>query len=99
VLDLGYRHVDVFSRRALQGNGLVVVLDAENLGTGGSVAQGRDPDPRRGRVGGRGHGQLHPVLPVVSTGLPYLIVPVATGRFHADLTRPPSSDVPGRDEG
>ncbi len=31
MLDLGYRHVDVFSRRALQGNGLVVVLDAENL--------------------------------------------------------------------
>ena len=33
MLDLGYRHVDVFSRRALQGNGLVVVLDAENLST------------------------------------------------------------------
>src|ERR1039457_2165332 len=33
VLDLGYRHVDVFSRRPLQGNGLVVVLDAENLST------------------------------------------------------------------
>jgi PhzF family phenazine biosynthesis protein len=33
VIDLGYRHVDVFSRRALQGNGLVVVLDAENLST------------------------------------------------------------------
>jgi trans-2,3-dihydro-3-hydroxyanthranilate isomerase len=31
VLDLGYRHVDVFSRRALRGNGLVVVLDAERL--------------------------------------------------------------------
>src|ERR1700761_520617 len=31
MLDLAYRHVDVFSRRALQGNGLVVVLDAENL--------------------------------------------------------------------
>jgi PhzF family phenazine biosynthesis protein len=31
VLDLGYRHVDVFSRRALQGNGLVVVLDADDL--------------------------------------------------------------------
>lgn len=31
VLDLRYRHVDVFSRRALQGNGLVVVLDAEHL--------------------------------------------------------------------
>ena len=33
VLDLGYLHVDVFSRRAFQGNGLVVVLDAENLST------------------------------------------------------------------
>ena len=33
VLDLGYRHVDVFSRSALRGNGLVVVLDAENLPT------------------------------------------------------------------
>jgi trans-2,3-dihydro-3-hydroxyanthranilate isomerase len=31
VLDLGYRHVDVFSRRALKGNGLAVMLDAENL--------------------------------------------------------------------
>lgn len=31
MLELGYRHVDVFSRRALQGNGLVVVLDAEDL--------------------------------------------------------------------
>jgi predicted PhzF superfamily epimerase YddE/YHI9 len=31
VLHLRYRHVDVFSRRALQGNGLVVVLDAEHL--------------------------------------------------------------------
>ena len=31
MLDLGYRHVDVFSRRVLQGNGLVVVLDAEHL--------------------------------------------------------------------
>lgn len=31
MLDLGYRHVDVFSRRALQGNGLVVVLDAGHL--------------------------------------------------------------------
>jgi trans-2,3-dihydro-3-hydroxyanthranilate isomerase len=28
MLDLEYRHVDVFSRRALRGNGLVVVLDA-----------------------------------------------------------------------
>ena len=33
MLDLDYRHVDVFSRRALQGNGLVVVLDAEHLPT------------------------------------------------------------------
>ena len=33
VLDLGYRHVDVFSRRALRGNGLVVVLDAQSLST------------------------------------------------------------------
>ena len=33
MLDLGDRHVDVFSRRALQGNGLVVVLDGENLST------------------------------------------------------------------
>ena len=31
MLDLGYRHVDVFSRRALQGNGLVVILDAGHL--------------------------------------------------------------------
>jgi len=31
MLDLGYRQVDVFSRRALQGNGLVVILDAEHL--------------------------------------------------------------------
>ena len=31
MLDLAYRHVDVFSRRALHGNGLVVVLDAEDL--------------------------------------------------------------------
>lgn len=31
MLDLAYRHVDVFSRHALHGNGLVVVLDAEDL--------------------------------------------------------------------
>jgi trans-2,3-dihydro-3-hydroxyanthranilate isomerase len=31
LLDLEYRHVDVFSRRALAGNGLVVVLDAADL--------------------------------------------------------------------
>ena len=33
MLDLEYRHVDVFSRRALRGNGLVVVLNAESLST------------------------------------------------------------------
>ena len=31
MLDLEYRHVDVFSRRALRGNGLLVVLDAASL--------------------------------------------------------------------
>jgi PhzF family phenazine biosynthesis protein len=31
VIDLSYHHVDVFSRRALRGNGLVVVLDAGRL--------------------------------------------------------------------
>ena len=31
LLDLEYRHVDVFTRRALRGNGLVVVLDAAGL--------------------------------------------------------------------
>jgi PhzF family phenazine biosynthesis protein len=31
MLDLEYRHVDVFSRRALRGNGLVVVLGAAGL--------------------------------------------------------------------
>src|SRR5258708_24189348 len=31
MLDVEYRHVDVFSRRALRGNGLVVVLNAQNL--------------------------------------------------------------------
>jgi trans-2,3-dihydro-3-hydroxyanthranilate isomerase len=31
MLDLDYRHVDVFSRRALRGNGLVVVLHADSL--------------------------------------------------------------------
>jgi trans-2,3-dihydro-3-hydroxyanthranilate isomerase len=31
VIRLEFRHVDVFSRRAFQGNGLVVVLDAEEL--------------------------------------------------------------------
>jgi trans-2,3-dihydro-3-hydroxyanthranilate isomerase len=33
MLDLEYRHVDVFSRRALRGNGLVVVLNADSLST------------------------------------------------------------------
>ena len=31
MLDLEYRHVDVFSRQALRGNGLVVVLAAADL--------------------------------------------------------------------
>jgi PhzF family phenazine biosynthesis protein len=31
MLDLEYRHVDVFSRRALRGNGLLVVLNAASL--------------------------------------------------------------------
>ena len=31
MLDLEYRHVDVFRRRALRGNGLVVVLNAASL--------------------------------------------------------------------
>jgi PhzF family phenazine biosynthesis protein len=34
VIDLEFRHVDVFSQRAFQGNGLVVVLDAEELPLG-----------------------------------------------------------------
>jgi trans-2,3-dihydro-3-hydroxyanthranilate isomerase len=38
VLDLGFWHVDVFSRRALQGNGLVVVGEADGLST--AVMQG-----------------------------------------------------------
>ena len=33
MLDLEYRHVDVFSRTAFQGNGLVVVLGADGLAT------------------------------------------------------------------
>jgi predicted PhzF superfamily epimerase YddE/YHI9 len=33
MLDLEYRHVDVFSRRAFGGNGLVVVLHAGGLST------------------------------------------------------------------
>ena len=52
VLDLRYRNVDVFSRRALQGNGLVVVLDAEHLSTAvmqqrRTLAQHVDPQPER----------------------------------------------------
>jgi PhzF family phenazine biosynthesis protein len=31
LLDLEYRHIDVFSRRALRGNGLVVVVNAASL--------------------------------------------------------------------
>jgi hypothetical protein len=31
MLELEYQHVDVFSRRALRGNGLVVVLNAASL--------------------------------------------------------------------
>jgi PhzF family phenazine biosynthesis protein len=185
VLDLGYRHVDVFSRRALQGNGLVVVLDAENLSTAvmqqltrevrqfetafltGVDLPGRSarvriftedeeldfaghpvlgaaavlhtqlPAPEaeeswalavaqrsvetrtRGATGwvdaamdqgvpqfghaivgevaeayrdalSLAHGQLHPALPmqVVSTGLPYLIVPVRTGLDSAGISHP-----------
>jgi trans-2,3-dihydro-3-hydroxyanthranilate isomerase len=185
VLDLGYRHVDVFSRRALQGNGLVVVLDAENLSTAvmqqltrevrqfetafltGVDLPGRSarvriftedeeldfaghpvlgaaavlhtllPAPKaeeswalavtqrsvetrtRGAAGwvdaamdqgvpqlGQAipgelaeayrdalnlvHGQLHPALPmqVVSTGLPYLIVPVQSGLDRARISHP-----------
>jgi trans-2,3-dihydro-3-hydroxyanthranilate isomerase len=38
VLDLGFWHVDVFSRRALQGNGLVVVGEADDLSV--AVMQG-----------------------------------------------------------
>jgi trans-2,3-dihydro-3-hydroxyanthranilate isomerase len=38
VLDLGFWHVDVFSRRALQGNGLVVVGEADDLSA--AVMQG-----------------------------------------------------------
>jgi len=185
VLDLGYRHVDVFSRHALQGNGLVVVLEAENLSTAvmqqltrevrqfetafltGVDLPGRSarvriftedeeldfaghpvlgaaavlhtllPAPKaeeswalavaqrsvetrtRGAAGwvdtamdqgvpqfGHAivgelaeayrdalslvHGQLHPALPmqVVSTGLPYLIVPVQTGLDSARISHP-----------
>lgn len=33
MITLEFRHVDVFSRRPFQGNGLVVVLDAEELST------------------------------------------------------------------
>ncbi|MEP7035857.1 MAG: PhzF family phenazine biosynthesis protein [Actinomycetota bacterium] len=34
MITIEYRHVDVFSRRAFQGNGLIVVLDAEQLSAG-----------------------------------------------------------------
>jgi trans-2,3-dihydro-3-hydroxyanthranilate isomerase len=185
VLDLGYRHVDVFSRRAFQGNGLVVVLDAESLSPAvmqeltrevrqfetaflnGVDLPGRSarlriftedeeldfaghpvlgaaavlhtllpaPDAEeswalevaqrtvevrtRGAAGwvdatmdqgvpqlgpaiageqaeayrdalNLAHGQLHPALPmqVVSTGLPYLIVPVQTGLDRARIRHP-----------
>ena len=185
VLDLGYRHVDVFSRRALKGNGLAVVLDAENLSAAvmqeltrevrqfetafltGVDLPGRSarlriftedeeldfaghpvlgtaavlhtllpaPDPEESwalavaqrTVGVRTRGadrwvdatmdqgvaqlgppiagelaqayrdalnlaqaQLHPALPmqVVSTGLPYLIVPVQTGLDNATISHP-----------
>jgi trans-2,3-dihydro-3-hydroxyanthranilate isomerase len=185
VLDLGYRHVDVFSRRALQGNGLVVVLDAESLSTAVmqqvtrevrqfetafltavdlpgrsarvriftedeeldfaghpvlgaaavlhtllpapaaeeswalAVAQRSVETRTRGATGwvdaamdqgvpqlGQAvagelaeayrdarnlvHGQLHPALPmqVVSTGLPYLIVPVQAGLDRARISHP-----------
>jgi trans-2,3-dihydro-3-hydroxyanthranilate isomerase len=185
VLDLGYRHVDVFSRRALQGNGLVVVLDAESLSTAVmqqltrevrqfetafltgvdlpgrfarvriftedeeldfaghpvlgaaavlhtllaapaaeeswalAVAQRSVETRTRGAAGwvdaamdqgvpqlgqaiagelaeayrdalNLGHGQLHPALPmqVVSTGLPYLIVPVQAGLDSARISHP-----------
>ena len=185
MLDLGYRHVDVFSRRALQGNGLVVVLDAESLSTAVmqqltrevrqfetafltavdlpgrsarvriftddeeldfaghpvlgaaavlhtllpapaaeeswalAVAQRSVETRTRGAAGwvdaamdqgvpqlGQAvagelaeayrdalnlvHGQLHPALPmqVVSTGLPYLIVPVQAGLDRARISHP-----------
>jgi PhzF family phenazine biosynthesis protein len=185
VLDLAYRHVDVFSRRALQGNGLVVVLDAESLSTAVmqqltrevrqfetafltavdlpgrsarvriftedeeldfaghpvlgaaavlhtllpapaaeeswalAVAQRSVETRTRGAAGwvdaamdqgvpqlGQAvagelaeayrdalnlvHGQLHPALPmqVVSTGLPYLIVPVQAGLDRARISHP-----------
>jgi PhzF family phenazine biosynthesis protein len=183
VLDLGFWHVDVFSRRALQGNGLVVVGEADDLSV--AVMQGvtrevrqfetvflagvdlpdrsarlriftedeelefaghpvlgaaavlhaliADPDPeetwalsvarRKVEVRTRGAarwvdatmdqgiprlgpvvanelaqayrdalnlGQLHPALPVqvVSTGLPYLIVPVQGGLERARIGHP-----------
>jgi trans-2,3-dihydro-3-hydroxyanthranilate isomerase len=200
VLDLRYRHVDVFSRRALQGNGLVVVLDAEHLPTAvmqeltrevrqfetaflaGVDLPGRParlriftadeeldfaghpvlgaaavlhtllpaPDAeetwalavaqRTVRVRTRGEGrwvdatmdqgvpklgpaiagelaqayrdalnlargQLHPALPmqVVSTGLPYLIVPVQSGLDSARISHPgfeaPAGADPQRENG
>ncbi len=116
MLDLEYRHVDVFSRRALAGNGLVVVLDAADLP--GAVMQEvtrevrqfetaflTDVDqgvPRFGPAVGdelaRAYGdalnltpgQRHPDLPMqmVSTGLPYLIVPVRDGLERARISHP-----------
>ena len=185
LLDLEYRHVDVFSRRALRGNGLVVVLNAAGLPAtvmqdvtrevrqfetafvtevdlaGGSarlriftedeeldfaghpvlgaaavlhtllpasgaeqtwalaVAQRTVAARTRGAAGwidatmdqgvpqvgpalagepvlaygdalGLAPGQLHPALPVqvVSTGLPYLIVPVQDGLERARISHP-----------
>jgi len=182
VLDLEYRHVDVFSRRAFRGNGLVVVLGAGGLSTAAMQVLTREVRQfetafvtdvelagRAGRLriftedevdfaghpvlgaaavlhallatpaaeetwaltvarrtlqvqtSGRagcieaimdqgipqsgsavagehaqayadalslGPGQLHPALPVqvVSTGLPYLIVPVQSGLEHAAIS-------------
>jgi len=185
MLDLEYRHVDVFSRRALRGNGLVVVLNAASLpaavmqqvtrevrqfetafltevdltgrsgrlriftedeeldfaghpvlgtaavlhsllpapgaeeawaltvaqrtveartrGAAGWIDAAMDQGvPQFGPViaGEQAHaysdalhlapGQLHPALPmqVVSTGLPYLIVPVQAGLERARISRP-----------
>src|SRR6266496_1821592 len=80
VLDLGYRQVDVFSRRALQGNGLAVVLRRVEVRTRGAdrwVDATMDQGvPRLGpAIAGElaqayrdalslAHGQLHPALPM-----------------------------------
>src|SRR5260370_31849454 len=42
MLDLEYRHVDVFSRRALRGKGLVVVLNAQSVSGAGRQALARE---------------------------------------------------------